>query len=359
MERAPSRATEHAAEPALPPESPLAMPVQSLSRWSAEDAAFPRATADLSTLGKRLFVFGVALGLTIYGAREMYAVVSVSGTTTLQYGLLALFVINFSWIALAFSSAVLGFLKLLLAPTPLPARPSKIAVRVAILMPVYNELTARTFAALEAIRESVEATGHGHAFDYFVLSDSTNPDAWIAEERAFLDLRARLGPASRLFYRHREKNHHRKAGNIADFVTRWGGAYEHMIVLDADSLMTGECILTLVAADGGGSARRHRPEPAGDRQPQHAARARPAIRGARDRASGRDRTVRVVGTERQLLGPQRDHPDARLCGALRTPRSARQPAFRRSHPQPRFRGGSLDAPGWLDRDNAARTRGQL
>jgi membrane glycosyltransferase len=196
-----------------------------------------------------VFVFGGALLLTAYGAYEMYAVVSVSGTTTLQYVLLGLFTINFSWIALAFTSAVLGFLTLAFwrrSSSVDPALPLR--HRTAVVMPVYNEQTARTFAALEAIRDSVEATGHGAAYDYFVLSDSTNPDAWIAEERAFLALRDRLGPDSRIYYRHREKNHHRKAGNIADFVTRWGGAYEHMIVLDADSLMTGDCILTLTRA---------------------------------------------------------------------------------------------------------------
>jgi membrane glycosyltransferase len=115
-------------------------------------------------------------------------------------------------------------------------------------MPVYNEQTARTFAAVEAIRDSIEATGLGRHFDYFILSDSTNPDAWIAEERAFLELRDRIGPGARIYYRHRPKNYHRKAGNIADFVKRWGGHYDHMLVLDADSLMTGECIVHLAAA---------------------------------------------------------------------------------------------------------------
>jgi len=81
-----------------------------------------------------------------------------------------------------------------------------------------------------------------------VLSDSTQADAWIAEERAFLDLRHRLGPDARLYYRHRPKNHHRKAGNIGDFVTRWGGRYDHMLVLDADSLMSGPAIVALAAA---------------------------------------------------------------------------------------------------------------
>ena len=61
-------------------------------------------------------------------------------------------------------------------------------------------------------------------------------------------MRERLGPGARFYYRHRPKNHHRKAGNIADFVSRWGGHYEHMLVLDADSLMTGDCIVRLAAA---------------------------------------------------------------------------------------------------------------
>ncbi len=115
-------------------------------------------------------------------------------------------------------------------------------------MPVYNEATARTFAAIEAMRAEIDATGLGDAFDYFVLSDSTQGDAWIAEERAFLDLRARWGADARLYYRHRAKNHHRKAGNIGDFVSRWGAAYDHMLVLDADSLMTGVCVVHLAAA---------------------------------------------------------------------------------------------------------------
>ncbi len=88
----------------------------------------------------------------------------------------------------------------------------------------------------------------GAAFDWFFLSDTTDPDIWIAEERAFVALRGRLGPQARIYYRHRPKNTARKAGNIADFVTRWGGAYEQMVVLDADSLMTGRAIVTLAAA---------------------------------------------------------------------------------------------------------------
>ena len=115
-------------------------------------------------------------------------------------------------------------------------------------MPIYNEAPSRVFGALQAIYEDVEATGLGAAFDWFFLSDSTDPDTWIAEERAFAALRGQLGPDARMYYRHRAKNTARKAGNIHDFVTRWGASYEHMVVLDADSLMTGSAIVSLAAA---------------------------------------------------------------------------------------------------------------
>jgi membrane glycosyltransferase len=232
---------------AMPPESPLEMPVQSLARWSKAEARQPVDPQRAPRL-VRMLVFGGAAALTAYGAHEMYQVVSVSRTTVLQWVLLGLFTVNFSWIALAFTSGLAGFFALLRGSAPMPPLARALRSRTAVVMPVYNESTARTFAALEAMRESIEATGLGEHFDYFVLSDSTDPDAWIAEERAFLAWREKLGPEARVHYRHRPKNHHRKAGNIADFVTRWGGAYEHMLVLDADSLMTGETMVRLAVA---------------------------------------------------------------------------------------------------------------
>src|SRR5918997_6302574 len=186
--------------PAMPPERPLEMPTQSLRHWSASEERKPVIPhGNQAPWLARMFVFGCALLITAYGASEMYQVVSVSRTTVLQWVLLALFTVNFSWIAVAFTSALLGFVVLLRRPRPSAALPEALKSRTAVVMPVYNEQTARTFAALEAIYESVEATGLGASFDFFVLSDSTQPDAWIAEERAFLDLRDRLGPPARPF----------------------------------------------------------------------------------------------------------------------------------------------------------------
>ncbi|MDJ1156887.1 glucans biosynthesis glucosyltransferase MdoH [Chelatococcus sp. SYSU_G07232] len=248
MERPSAEEPRAPIEPAMPPERHLAMPIQSLRKWSGSEERTLLAPGRLRTPWlSRLVVFGGALALTGYGAWQMYQVVSVSRTTILQWVLLALFTINFSWIALAFTSAIVGFLALLRRRAP-GEPPRTLASRTAVVMPVYNESTARVFAAFAAIRESIEATGLGEHFDYFILSDTTNPDVWIAEERAFLALRRRIGPDARVYYRHRQKNTHRKAGNIADFVSRWGGHYDHMLVLDADSLMTGDCIVRLAAA---------------------------------------------------------------------------------------------------------------
>ena len=242
-----NRAEKVVFRPEMPPEAPLAMPVQDLHHWDRSARRKPMQPDRMPWLA-RLFVFGGAAALTVYGTWQMYEVISISGgATALQYALLVLFTLNFSWIALAFTGAILGFFALLRHRFRAPAIPT-LSGRTAVVMPVYNEETTRTFAAVQAMREEVEATGLGKHFDWFILSDSTDADAWIAEERAFLALRDTLGPEARLYYRHRPKNHHRKAGNIADFVTRWGGAYEQMLVLDADSLLTGDCIVQLAAA---------------------------------------------------------------------------------------------------------------
>ncbi len=233
----------------MPPESPLAMPTQSLFRFDPgkDQGRTPERPAFWCWIS-RLLVFGGALALTAYGAYQMYEVVAVGAVTPLEWALVCLFVVNFSWIALAFTSACVGFLRLLFAPPKPPAVPEVLNERTAIIMPIYNEAPERVFGAFQAMFEEVEATGHGPSFDWFLLSDTTNPEILIAEEHAFMAIRRRLGPRVRIFYRHRPKNLARKSGNIADFVTRWGGHYPHFVVLDADSLMSGAAVVGLAAA---------------------------------------------------------------------------------------------------------------
>ncbi len=119
-------------------------------------------------------------------------------------------------------------------------------------MPTYNEDPARVFAALQAMHEELAAADRLEAFDFFVLSDTTDPAVWIAEEAAFLRLRAAVagegGGREHVFYRRRRDNIERKAGNIAEWVQRFGGAYDHMLILDADSVMTADAVVRLAEA---------------------------------------------------------------------------------------------------------------
>jgi membrane glycosyltransferase len=92
---------------------------------------------------------------------------------------------------------------------------------------------------------SIEAAGNLESFDFFILSDTRELDLWVMEETSWTNLCRRLDAFGRIYYRRRKTNENRKAGNIGDFVRTWGGDYEAMLVLDADSLMDGGDIVTM------------------------------------------------------------------------------------------------------------------
>ena len=54
-----------------------------------------------------------------------------------------------------------------------------------------------------------------------------------------------MGKTVNVYYRRRRQNIARKAGNVADFCRRWGVHYDHLLVLDADSLMESDTMLEL------------------------------------------------------------------------------------------------------------------
>lgn len=233
----------------MPERAPVEMPVQPLRsyvRGAVHVSAANQSTTRIYLW--RAFVFMAALLLAGYGASEMYSVISVGGVTALEWVLLVLFLINFAWISFAFTSATAGFVALLGKKLEADVESGPLKTRTAIVVPVYNEQPERVFAAVVAMMESLASTGHGGQFDWIVLSDSTNPDIWVREERIFLRVRGQTQSLGSLYYRHRPKNAERKAGNIADFVSGWGGAYDHMLVLDADSQMEAQTILVLARA---------------------------------------------------------------------------------------------------------------
>ncbi len=199
-----------------------------------------------SILG-RIFVLVLTIGLTTYGVREMVGVLSLGSITLLQYVFLVLFSILFAWIAFAFAQSILGFfLHLTNRLRGSGGEASVPDIRTALLVPVYNEEPARVAAALAVMAEDLAAHAPGK-FDFFILSDTNQPDAWLLEEAVFSQIHADAPRGCPIFYRHRAVNTERKAGNIAEWVRRWGGAYEAMVILDADSLMGASTLMRLAA----------------------------------------------------------------------------------------------------------------
>lgn len=65
-----------------------------------------------------------------------------------------------------------------------------------------------------------------------------------------MELIAEVQGEGQIFYRRRRRRVKRKSGNIDDFCRRWGSQYSYMVVLDADSVMTGECLSSPAVPDG-------------------------------------------------------------------------------------------------------------
>ena len=228
---------------ARPAEYPIAMPDQAFKTGPTVNHRAPK-----SQMWRKVIVFSLALLLAAWATIEMYNVLNVSGVTVLEKVLLAVFSLNISWIAYAFVSSTIGFLAALAGLLPAPKATTApatqmIAGRTVVVFPIYNENVERVFATVEATAESL-ANAPGR-FECFILSDTNDPEIALEEEAAFERFRSRIATGSMVHYRRRTMNLHRKAGNIRDFITRWGGRYDYMIVFDADSFMERDTLIEL------------------------------------------------------------------------------------------------------------------
>ena len=198
---------------------------------------------------RRVVVFGLMIISTLLATLKWITVIPSDSTVFTQLLMIILFMLTFAWIALFFWSSIFGFFELLrkrnVPGIHWPDETTDLSTRTAILMPVYNESPVNVFANLLAMAQDLKKTGQEKSFDIFVLSDTTNPEVWIEEERIWLEARQMMSPDINLYYRRRAKNTARKSGNIEDFCSKWGAKYDFMIVLDADSLLAGKTMLTM------------------------------------------------------------------------------------------------------------------
>jgi membrane glycosyltransferase len=224
----------HSTSRGMPPEAPMDMPAQDLRYRPYRPE---RQWIPASVLYARFILITVTLGVTTYGVYQMLQAVRFFSMTFLQGTMIFFFTVSLGWIAFAAGSVLAGASKHR-DPTPPPGTgPGTKASLTALVMPIYNEDPTRTTAALQAMGEALHGIDAQGAFEIVILSDSTLADSWIRESLSVERLRSALRDIMPVWYRRRWQNIARKSGNLEEFVARWGGRYDYMIVLDADSLI--------------------------------------------------------------------------------------------------------------------------
>ena len=216
----------------------------------------PAGLQAIATLNARRLIF-LVLNVVTWLLLLFWAgaILSAGGWTLLTSVLLVCVALGTPWTVLGFWNAAIGLWQLRdrtrglhdVAPF-LPSRKTAgaLTVKTAVLMTLRNEDPARALLRLKKVKASLEATGHGACFSYFVLSDTDRDDVALREEEAVAAWRAEDPDRVRIVYRRRKENSGFKAGNVRDFCVRWGDGFELMLPLDADSLMTGPAIVDLV-----------------------------------------------------------------------------------------------------------------
>ncbi|WP_184566721.1 glucans biosynthesis glucosyltransferase MdoH [Sulfitobacter undariae] len=228
----------------MPPMAPLAAQEQTLGKQ-------PQHVAHVQTPrhnGWRIATFVPAFIGTALLTYGLYRWMAVNGMSGMEWALLSMIGATFVWVALSVSTvgvAIAG----ILARDRADARSWRDVpcIDVALLVPIYNEEPVNVFGNAAAMLRDLANRAGPHTYTLFVLSD-TRDDAIAAQEwQAFEDLAKRAPAGFAVHYRRRDTNTDKKVGNIAEWTRGWGAAFEGMVVLDADSLMTGRAIERLAS----------------------------------------------------------------------------------------------------------------
>jgi membrane glycosyltransferase len=215
-----------------------------------------QADAAGNDLSGRRMLFAVLFAATMAGSLALAALaLSPGGFGVLDTTILALFAVTLPWMVAGFWNAVIGFLIMRFSADPIAAvMPRSAQIRndepvtasTAILLCIRNEAPERIIRNLEPMLAGLYAAGCGERFHLYVLSDTSDAQIALSEERRFAEFGSRWLDRLAITYRRRAVNTAYKAGNIREFCDQWGGKHEFAVTLDADSFMTAEAILRLV-----------------------------------------------------------------------------------------------------------------
>ncbi|MGK7863510.1 glucans biosynthesis glucosyltransferase MdoH [Falsiroseomonas sp. E2-1-a4] len=174
------------------------------------------------------------------------------GLSALEWAILACIGLTTPWAALSAANALVGLVILLRAPDPaaavLPAlaraKAGPPASTTALLVCLRNEPMEAVLPPLTTLLHGLEQEGAGDRFRLWLLSDTQDPQAVAAEDAAIRPFLA-AHPTAR--YRRRTENIGYKAGNVMDALDHHLTEEAFFLTLDADSVMTPDAVLRLVA----------------------------------------------------------------------------------------------------------------
>ncbi len=215
--------------------------------------------ANATLKARRRLVIALNVVTYLLLAALAWQVGAAGGWTGVDVVMYVCFLLGTPWSVLGFWNALIGLWLLhgikdpIAAVAPYAAAGDAnvpLTIRTAVLMTLRNEDPERALKRLAVVKDSINRTGEGSAFSYFILSDTNKAEVAAAEEAGVAAWREQAeakqpGAGARIIYRRRTDNTGFKAGNVRDFCERWGRDYELMLPLDADSLMSGDVIVKM------------------------------------------------------------------------------------------------------------------
>ncbi|WP_306113620.1 MULTISPECIES: glucans biosynthesis glucosyltransferase MdoH [unclassified Roseovarius] len=226
----------------MPPRAPLALQTQDFGVRPEPRASYRASLRDWLW---RFGAFAPACLLTlslIVGLTDWFA---SGGVTLMETAVIVLVGLTFIWVSLSVSTVTLSLIRRASGATPRRTGGLRVVdanMSVALLIPIYNETPAEVFGNAHAMLKDLAKRPDGPRYSLFILSDTNDPAIGEQEERAYFALRASCPEGVRVHYRRRAENTDKKVGNLSDWIGNWGAAYDAMLVLDADSLMSGAAI---------------------------------------------------------------------------------------------------------------------
>ena len=159
------------------------------------------------------------------------------------------------WAALSAANSLVGLAILLASRDPpgavLPAlrqaRPGPPRQLTALAVCIRNEEMGAVLPPLGTLLDGLAARGAADRFVLWLLSDTQDPAIAAAEEAAIRAFTSGRPDVPAIRYRRRAANEGFKAGNVMDFLDHHAGEAAFFVTLDADSVMTPDAVLRLVA----------------------------------------------------------------------------------------------------------------